>query len=216
MRTVKSPEARRHEILETAAVLFAEHGYGATTIKDITTRAGIARGLFHYYFKSKDEILAAIVMTTSTQLIELMQAEATFADCPNAVAKINRLIGVVFKFAAQPATLMGDFLALADVTLRDNIINNVVDAAVQIGTCFVHEGKAAGLFRCRYPDETAEVLAHGIVQHFRRVYLQNGEMPNVLPFQYFHAHKDTYVHITMQLLEMTEPHGLFEWSEGMR
>lgn len=46
-------------ISESALRLFAAHGYEATTLDAIAEAAGISRRTFFYYFKSKEEILAA-------------------------------------------------------------------------------------------------------------------------------------------------------------
>lgn len=46
-------------ISDSALRLFAAHGYEATTLDAIAEAAGISRRTFFYYFKSKEEILAA-------------------------------------------------------------------------------------------------------------------------------------------------------------
>lgn len=60
MRIRKTPEERRREIFAAAERLFAENGYAATTVADITRAAGVAKGTFFYYFETKDALLAAI------------------------------------------------------------------------------------------------------------------------------------------------------------
>lgn len=52
----------RQRIVEAAQRVLARDGYAATSVKDIATEAGIAPGLVHYYFKSKDELVLASVM----------------------------------------------------------------------------------------------------------------------------------------------------------
>jgi TetR/AcrR family transcriptional regulator len=53
-------ESRRIEILEAAAIAFAEKGYQRATIKEIATRAGIAPGTIYLYFKNKHQLLMGI------------------------------------------------------------------------------------------------------------------------------------------------------------
>ena len=48
-------------VLEAAAKLFAERGFGGTNLQDIADALGISRPALYYYFKSKDEILASLV-----------------------------------------------------------------------------------------------------------------------------------------------------------
>jgi AcrR family transcriptional regulator len=55
------PEERKGRIVEAAAACFAERGYHATQVSDIIAKAGIARGTFYLYFKSKHEIFHSIL-----------------------------------------------------------------------------------------------------------------------------------------------------------
>jgi len=47
----------REQIIDTAWRLFREKGFGETTINDIIREAGISKGTFYYYFRSKDNML---------------------------------------------------------------------------------------------------------------------------------------------------------------
>lgn len=51
---------RRDEIIEVAAALFAEKGYHATSIEDLTTVLKLGRGALYHYISSKEEILFEI------------------------------------------------------------------------------------------------------------------------------------------------------------
>jgi len=50
----------RQTILEAARQVFAELGYGATTVRDIIRATPLASGTFYNYFKSKEEVYEAI------------------------------------------------------------------------------------------------------------------------------------------------------------
>ena len=50
----------RQMILEAAQRVFAELGYGATTVRDIIRATPLASGTFYNYFKSKEEVFQAI------------------------------------------------------------------------------------------------------------------------------------------------------------
>ena len=47
----------REKIIDASWELFNEKGFGETTINDMIARAGISKGTFYYYFRSKDELL---------------------------------------------------------------------------------------------------------------------------------------------------------------
>lgn len=51
----------RREIVAAANHLFYHRGYNRTSFSDIAAAAGIPRGNFYYYFKSKDDILGAVI-----------------------------------------------------------------------------------------------------------------------------------------------------------
>jgi len=53
-------QAVREQILRTAADLFRERGYRATTLDDIAARLGMSKASLYTYFHAKDEMLAAI------------------------------------------------------------------------------------------------------------------------------------------------------------
>jgi AcrR family transcriptional regulator len=58
-RTNRKQSALKTEktILETALRMFSSHGFENVTVDDIVKRAGLSKGSFYVYFKSKDEIL---------------------------------------------------------------------------------------------------------------------------------------------------------------
>lgn len=63
MSDVRPPEelGARERILAAAEELFAEAGFDATPTSRIAERAGVPKGLVHYYFKRKPDLLSALV-----------------------------------------------------------------------------------------------------------------------------------------------------------
>jgi TetR/AcrR family transcriptional regulator, cholesterol catabolism regulator len=59
---------RRQELLELSARLFAERGYGATTVRDIADEAGILSGSLYHHFPSKEAIVDEILSTFLDEL----------------------------------------------------------------------------------------------------------------------------------------------------
>jgi AcrR family transcriptional regulator len=53
-------KARREEIVDTSAQVFARRGYHATGIAELCTVNGLGKGAFYHYIGSKEELLAAI------------------------------------------------------------------------------------------------------------------------------------------------------------
>ncbi|MCA6092947.1 TetR/AcrR family transcriptional regulator [Streptomyces sp. SCA3-4] len=61
--TEKPAAARRGELLATAAEVFAEQGYSATTVRRIADEAGMLAGSLYYHFDSKESMLDEILST---------------------------------------------------------------------------------------------------------------------------------------------------------
>jgi AcrR family transcriptional regulator len=74
-------EARRNQILDAAAAVFAEKGFHRATTKDIAGRAGIAEGTIYNYFDSKDDLLIGMMSrlaeleTLDDELTEALQGD---------------------------------------------------------------------------------------------------------------------------------------------
>ena len=56
-------EAKRNAVLQTAARLFNERGYHATSLDDIAEQLHVSKPTLYYYVKSKDDILLECVRT---------------------------------------------------------------------------------------------------------------------------------------------------------
>jgi AcrR family transcriptional regulator len=52
---------KKQLIMEKALELFAEQGFEATSVQQITERCGISKGAFYLSFKSKDELIFALI-----------------------------------------------------------------------------------------------------------------------------------------------------------
>jgi AcrR family transcriptional regulator len=60
--------SRRTELLELAARMFAERGYGQTTVRDIADAAGILSGSLYHHFDSKESMVDEILRTFLDEL----------------------------------------------------------------------------------------------------------------------------------------------------
>src|SRR5918996_2480791 len=84
-RVVKPTEQRRAEILQAALELFSSKGFHDTTMEEVATAAGVAKGTVYLYFQSKEHLLLAlkrgfmqgltdVVATTVAEAIEMLEA----------------------------------------------------------------------------------------------------------------------------------------------
>ncbi len=54
---------RKQQLIEAAMDLFASRGYASTRIADICEQAGVAKGLFYWYFPTKQDVFGELVRT---------------------------------------------------------------------------------------------------------------------------------------------------------
>ncbi|MBT2294432.1 TetR/AcrR family transcriptional regulator [Pseudomonas fluorescens] len=74
------PDSARGKLLQTAAHLFRNKGFERTTVRDLASAVGIQSGSIFHHFKSKDEILRAVMEETIRYNTALMRAELAEAD----------------------------------------------------------------------------------------------------------------------------------------
>lgn len=109
----------RAKILDAAEALFAESGFAATSLRDITSAAGANLAAVNYHFGSKDELLAAVLERRIAPVNELRlqlldQAEADAGDAPVAVDTLLRaLLAPPFQLAGLHDDRRTRFLQLA-------------------------------------------------------------------------------------------------------
>ena len=58
MQETKDSEERKNEFIDVAEKLFKENGIVDTTVNSIVKDMDVAKGLFYYYFKSKDDVIS--------------------------------------------------------------------------------------------------------------------------------------------------------------
>jgi AcrR family transcriptional regulator len=78
----------RQDLLDATKRLVAAEGARATTVARITAEAGLAKGLFFYYFKSKDAALSAITAEIEGSYMQGLESAAGLAPPPERLAAI--------------------------------------------------------------------------------------------------------------------------------
>lgn len=84
-------DARRREVVDTAAALFAERGYDGTSMSELTAATGLAAGGLYHYIEGKDDLLIAIC----DELLEplLQRAREIVAAGGPPVEQLRALVG---------------------------------------------------------------------------------------------------------------------------
>lgn len=72
--TAPRQDNRRQQLLGTAARLFRQHGYHATSMRDIASAVGMLPGSIYYHFTSKDELLVTVYREGVSRIAERLDA----------------------------------------------------------------------------------------------------------------------------------------------
>lgn len=70
------------KVLDAAARLFRERGYDATTVRDVARAAGMLPGSLHYRYKTKEDIVVALMERAIDRLIEGVLAAIAKGQTP--------------------------------------------------------------------------------------------------------------------------------------
>lgn len=100
----------RHEtavnILDTAATLFAEQGFRATTVKEITLGCGITQAALYLYFPSKDAVLAELIEMSYEDLERRLNAAVDGnVDGDSSTVRLSSLTRAFMEFGISATTL---------------------------------------------------------------------------------------------------------------
>jgi TetR/AcrR family transcriptional regulator, cholesterol catabolism regulator len=92
-------DARRERVISTAAELFADRGYQATSIADLSEAAGLAVGGVYHYIDGKEQLLFAIFGQLMDPLLERADEIAAAAEPPE--EKLRALVRVWVQHVAD-------------------------------------------------------------------------------------------------------------------
>jgi AcrR family transcriptional regulator len=99
----RKKEEKRQRLLESAHHLFVRSGISGTSISEICQEAGVAKGTFYLYFANKEEILKALNIQLSHDLLQdayNYALEHNAGDfCENVILMAHRMID---RFRSDP------------------------------------------------------------------------------------------------------------------
>ena len=113
---MKKGEESRQRLIECAAELFWKNGYSSTGISEILKQTGLPKGSFYFYFKSKDDLAAAVTEYYQKILLEQFRSSSQGNDWESFIKEIfdylfGRATGQTF--AGCPYAVMGMETALS-------------------------------------------------------------------------------------------------------
>ena len=150
-----SAPVRRAQILDASHRLFLTKGYEATTIEDVLTAVGIAKGTLYHHFPGKEAILDAIVLRTVDAIVQRAQAAA---DGPQpATTRFLAVVGAA-RAPQEDIELAQQIRATGNLRLHVLAMTETWTRLVPILTRLVEEGAAAGELSTTDPRGSVEVI----------------------------------------------------------
>ena len=93
-RLTTQGQERKDQLIDHAAQLFAERGYAETRVLDIVRAAGVAKGLFYWYFENKEALFRELV---EQNRLRLRRAQAQAID-PTAEPLMRQVSGFLTQY----------------------------------------------------------------------------------------------------------------------
>jgi AcrR family transcriptional regulator len=167
-RLTQRGKDRREQLMAFAAGRFAEQGYHPTSVSEIVAGLGVGKGVFYWYFDSKEQLFLEILREAQTDLRRRQQQ--AIADEPDPVRRIelglraslawseaHRDHNKLIQFAATEATFAGALRRGQDIAVADVVKH-------------VKEAMAEGRIRDADPDVLAHAMV-GVAAHLTRIFI---------------------------------------------
>jgi len=157
MRIVKDAEVRKNEILDAADELFAQKGYDGTSTNDILEKVGIARGTLYHHFKSKEEIMDALIERYSLRLLSKAKEIAEDRSIP-IVERIIRVVMALNFSGGSSRQIMEHIHKPQNALMHRKLERVVIRGVTPIMAGIIQEGVEQGIFHTPYPYECMEMV----------------------------------------------------------
>ena len=152
----KEAEERKKEILDVAEELFTAKGYESTSTTDILERVGIARGTLYYHFKSKEEILDALIERIIQGMVNNIRL--ALSDKSTALQKLISFVGAMKVDSAIGKEITDYAHKPQNALMHQKIQNSLLEVLTPIAAEIIKEGIKEGIVSTDYPEEAAEIL----------------------------------------------------------
>jgi TetR/AcrR family transcriptional regulator, transcriptional repressor for nem operon len=161
----KPAELRRAELLAAGRALFLAKGIAATSLEDITQRAGVSKGLFYLYFTSKEDLVLALQEQFSHEFAGRIRAAADAQ--PDWTARLDACVQAAFEFYRELHDLHEVLFHHAQAAQLGSEAGpeRAPAAATRAIQGLFAAGTAAGAFDVTDPESTA-VLCHASMHAF--------------------------------------------------
>lgn len=153
----KEAEERKNEIIDAADELFSQKGYDGTSTNDIIEKVGIARGTLYHHFKSKEDIMDALIERYSDRLLGAAQEIAEDRSIP-VVERLIRVVMAMNLSGERSNEIMEHIHKPQNALMHQKIQKVIFNEVPPILTEIIREGIEQGIFNTSFPYECMEMV----------------------------------------------------------
>ena len=175
-------QERKDQLLECAARLFSERGYADTRVIDIVHEAGVAKGLFYWYFENKEQLFRELAADIRQRLRRAQGAAVDVGADP--LTRIYQGTAASLRFMSEHAP----FFALLEVENADRQFVDVLRGGTEVHVTDVASLVVEGIDAGQIREDDPILLARGVVgivgvySHFHRTGRTDAEIEELAPF----------------------------------
>ena len=151
-------EKTKSEILGTAARLFQERGWANVNIEDVVKEVGVTRGAFYHYFKSREDLIVAVVdkLFFDNNPFDIVAKETGLSG----LEKLRLCLKMNLNDNAENVNIAHEMMKAMENPLifKSEFLSQMNTVAPFIEKLLI-EGNEDGSMSVQYPKETAQVLA---------------------------------------------------------
>jgi len=158
-RITKNPETRRKEFIEVARELFMEKGFEQTSISDITSKMGMSHGSFFYYFKSKNDVMKAVICDILNYWKEFMDNLVANEEM-NGLEKMQLILQMSIESSTVKQDINEFFEKKGNAAMYQEYRKRSHEIIMPLITEIVEQGVEEGIFDLEFPKETVEYVGY--------------------------------------------------------
>jgi AcrR family transcriptional regulator len=150
-------EERRAQLIAYSTTLFATKGYHSSSVADIVDGIGVGKGVFYWYFSSKEQLFVEILREAQKDMRRRQQRE--IAEVADPVDRLARGIRAAVMWSAEHR----DLFRLFEFALTDDTFSDAMRTGRSILANDAVEHLKAAIAEGRIPDRDPEQLAYAIL-----------------------------------------------------
>ncbi len=156
MGNIRKGIQRKREIIETAFNLFVQNGYERTSVQQIIDTLGISKGTFYHHFKSKDDLLDAVI----SDILEDVASEINrIANSDkDAVTKLIEIYGVFRGKEDALKLILAELYRDTNLKMRQKFLDQMLKITSPPLNKVLEQGKAEGAFDIVEVEGVARLL----------------------------------------------------------